>query len=49
MNLIQTDINNHKVLNNQTMDRERLYDVSSSNGSADSSRSTGFQFNPEDY
>lgn len=46
---VSTEINNHKVLNNQTMDRERLYDVSSSNGSTDSSKSTGFQFNPEDY
>ena len=44
-----TDINNHKVLNEHTMDRERLYDVSSSNDSTDSSQSTGFQFNPEDY
>ena len=46
---VSTDINNHKVLNEHTMDRERLYDVSSSNGSTDSSKSTGFQFNPEDY
>ena len=46
---VSTDINNHKVLNEQTMDRERLCDVSSSNGSSDSSKSTGFQFNPEDY
>lgn len=46
---VSTEINNHKVLNEHTMDRERLYDVSSSNGSADSSKSTGFQFNPEDY
>ena len=46
---VVTDINNHKVLNEQTMDRERLSDVSSSNGSTDSSKSNGFQFNPEDY